>query len=69
MSSLNCVHSPRHNLTLFNVLFNSFWFSFLVALSLQEEHEQPTGLQDEMVAEDVAKTLSDNEKTTQELME
>lgn len=43
-----------------------------MALSLQEEPEQPTGLQDDMmgdIGEDVAKTLSENEKTTQELME
>ena len=58
----------------FNVFLKSFWFSFLVALSLQEEQqqEQPTAVQEEAVrevGEDVAKTLVEDDKTTQELME
>ncbi|XP_046439683.1 titin-like isoform X1 [Daphnia pulex] len=49
-------------------------FSFLVALSLQEEQqqEQPAAVQEEVVrdvGEDVAKTLAEDEKTTQELMD
>ncbi len=60
--------------TRFNVFLKSFWFSFLVALSLQEEQqqEQPAAVQEEVVrdvGEDVAKTLAEDEKTTQELME
>jgi len=56
------------------VFLKSFWFSFLVALSLQEEQqqEQPAVAQEEVVrdvGEDVAKTLAEDEKTTQELME
>ena len=55
----------------FNVFLKSFWFSFLVALSLQEEQqqEQPAAVQEEVVrdvGEDVAKTLAEDEKTTQE---
>ena len=56
------------------MFLKSFWFSFLVALSLQEEQqqEQPAAaFQEEIigVGEDVAKTLAEDEKTTQELME
>lgn len=45
-----------------------------MALSLQEEQqqEQPAAHQDEVISdvgEDVAKTLAEDEKTTQELME
>ncbi len=58
----------------FNVFLKSFWFSFLVALSLQEEQqqEQPAAVQEEVareVGEDVAKTLVEDDKTTQELLE
>lgn len=56
-----------------NVTFNSFWFSFLVALSLQEEQQQehPAAMHDEIgdVGEDVAKTLAEDEKNAQELLE
>ena len=55
----------------FNVFLKSFWFSFLVALSLQEE--QPAAVQQEEVArevgEDVARSLAEDEKTTTQLQE
>ena len=56
------------------MFLKSFWFSFLVALSLQEEQQQdqPAAVQEEVareVGEDVAKTLVADDKTTQELLE
>lgn len=57
------------------MFLKSFWFSFLVALSLQEEQQQqdqPAAVQEEVVGdvgEDVAKTLTENERTSQEQRE
>lgn len=57
------------------MFLKSFWFSFLVALSLQEEQQQqdqPAAIQEEVVGdvgEDVAKTLTENERTSQEQRE